>query len=108
MPPTERSVLMWSATFAPGRTFLDYIAHLRKGRALLGDPSDWATKAVYSAADGLRKAKKGTFKFPNSLFMADDPISEPVGQPVKALMGVRLFRGSDASVMKIRTTLTDT
>ena len=71
MPPTEGSSLLLIATFAPGRTFKNYIAHLRKGCALLGAPSDWATKAVYSAADGLMKARKGTFKFPNFLFLAD-------------------------------------
>ena len=73
MPPTERSVLLRSATFAPGRTFKNYISHLRKGRgrALLGAPSDWATKAAYASTEGLRKARKGTSKFPNILFMAD-------------------------------------
>ena len=60
IPPTERSVLLWRATFATGRTFKNYIPH-----------SDWATKAVYAAAEGLRKARKRTSKFPNFLFMAD-------------------------------------
>ena len=141
MPPTERSVLLWSATFAPGRTFKNYIAHLRKGCALLGAPSGWATKAVYPAAEGLRKAKKGTFAFANFLFMTDvfslvgflgwgsefallafisflsplrvpsdalrlrrafrdDPISEPVGQHEKALIGVRVFKGPGVLVVK--------
>ena len=68
MPPTEKSVLLWSATFAPGRTFRNYVGRLRKVRSLLGSPSDCATKAAYAAADGLRKARKGTFKFPNFLF----------------------------------------
>ena len=121
---------------------LNYIAHLRKGCALLGAPSGWATKAVYSAAEGLREAKKGAFKFPSFLFMADvfslvdflgrgsefallafisflfslrvpsealqlrrafrdDPISGPVGQPEKALIWVRVFKGSDALVIKM-------
>ena len=141
MPPTEKSVLLWSATFAHGRSFSNYIAHLRKGCSLLGDPSDWATQTVYSAADGLMKAKKGPFKFPNFLFVKDvfalveflrsgsefalvafifflfsirvpsdalqlrrafrdDPISEPVDQPEKALIGVRKFMGSESLVIK--------
>lgn len=36
-----------------------------------GVPVDWATKAVYAAAEGLRKAKKGRFKPLNYLFLED-------------------------------------
>ena len=71
MPPTEKSVLLWIATFPPGRTFRNYVGNHRKGRALLGAATDWATKAAYAEADGLREARNGTFKFPNFLFAAD-------------------------------------
>ena len=29
MPPTGKSVLLWSAAYAPGRTFRNYVGHLR-------------------------------------------------------------------------------
>ena len=34
-------------------------------------PSDFETKAVYSAVEGIRKDKRGSFKFPNFLFLSD-------------------------------------
>ena len=67
-PHTEKSFLLRSATCAPGRTFRNYVGHLRKGCALSGAPSEWETKAVCAAAVALRKAKKGKFKSPNFLF----------------------------------------
>ena len=65
MPPTERSVMARGALFAPGKSFRNYIGHLRKGCILLGCDANWAAKAIYAAASGLRKARKGVFKFPN-------------------------------------------
>ena len=71
MPPTEKSVLAWIATFAPGSTFMNYPVNLRKGRSLLGASPDWATNAVYAASEGLRKSTIWAFKSPNFLFVAD-------------------------------------
>lgn len=70
MPPTGKSVLLLCATSAPVRTFRNYVGHLRKGCALLGDSPDCETKAVYAESDVLRKARKGTFKSQNFLFMS--------------------------------------
>ena len=35
-PPTDDTVLSWSATFAPGKTFRNYVGHLRKAAPLSG------------------------------------------------------------------------
>ena len=71
MPPTQDTVLMWSNIFAPGRTFRNYLGHLKKGCMLAGTDLGWFTPAVKAASDGLRRAKRGQFAFPNFLFTND-------------------------------------
>ena len=71
MPPSQETVLMWSATFADGRTFRNYVGHLKKGCLLGGFTLEWCTPAVKAASDGLRRAKRGHFAFPNFLYTKD-------------------------------------
>ena len=64
-PPTTDTVQLWSATFKPGGTFSDYLAHLQKASVLLDHPLDWLTPAIRTMAKGLKKAQDLSFKFPN-------------------------------------------
>ena len=70
-PPTTDTVQLWSATFKPGGTFADYLAHLQKASALMDHPLDWLTTGVRSISKGLKKAQDLSFKFPNFIQSAD-------------------------------------
>ena len=65
LPPTEDTVLSWSATFAPGKTFRNYVGHLKKACILAGRPTDWHSQAIRTAADGLINAKHGSLQLHN-------------------------------------------
>ena len=71
LPATEDSVLLWGSSFKPGRTFRNYLSHLRKGCLVFNSPLDWDTAAVRSVAKGLRSAHRIPFKFPNFLYTQD-------------------------------------
>ena len=64
-PPTEDTAQLWSATFNPGKTFNQYIAHLQKASTLLKDPIDWLAPAIRCVSKGLENAQDPSFKFPN-------------------------------------------
>ena len=70
-PPTEDTVLMWGSTFKPGRTFLNYLSHLRKGCFLAESTVDWHTVAAKEVAKGLKVGQFIPFKFPNFLYTQD-------------------------------------
>ena len=70
-PPTEDTVLMWGSTFKPGRTYTNYVSHLRKGCFLAESTLDWHTLAVKEVAKGLRAGQYIPFKFPNFLYTQD-------------------------------------
>ena len=70
-PPTEDTVLSWSSTFAPGKTFRNYVIHLKKAFILAGHPAERHSPVVRTAAAGLMKAKRGSFQFPNFVFHKD-------------------------------------
>ena len=67
MPPTQDAVLIRSAIFAPGRTFRNYLVHLKKGRMPAGTNLYWYTPAVRTASGGLTNAKRGHFGPPPQL-----------------------------------------
>ena len=71
IPPTDDTVLSWRATFAHGKTFRNYVGHLKRGRILAGHPLEWNSSAAKAAAAGLIKAKRGTFQFPNFISHQD-------------------------------------
>ena len=64
-PPTADTVQLWSATFRPGKTFQNYLAHLKKACALMNHPTDWLTQTVREVSNGLINAQDLSFKFPN-------------------------------------------
>ena len=57
--------------FRPGRTFRNYLGHLKKGCMMAGADLEWFTPGVKAASDGLRRAKRSHFAFPNFLFASD-------------------------------------
>ena len=69
LPPSEDTVLLWGSTFKPGRTYRNYLSHLRKACLLTGSDFQWDTQAVHAVAKGLRSAQRISFKFPNFLFI---------------------------------------
>ena len=71
LPATEDSVLLWGSSFRPGRTFGNYLGHLRKGCLVFGSSLDWDTTAVRSVAKGLKSAHRIPFKFPNFIYTQD-------------------------------------
>ena len=64
------TILLRIATFRPGRTYSQYIAHGVKAAMLLRHPTVWRAPDVRSVARGLRNAQGLSFKFQNYL-MAD-------------------------------------
>ena len=70
-PPSDDSVVLWSPTFAPGKTYGNYVGHLRTGCNLVNVSTDWFSSRAKSVAKGLRQARKGMFKFPNFLYSKD-------------------------------------
>ena len=67
-PPSEDLVALWSSTFVPGKTYGNYVGHLKKGCNLVNVTTDWFSPRIRAISKGLRQAKKGTFKFPNFLY----------------------------------------
>ena len=59
MPPTCETVLLWSAVFSPGRTFKNYLNHLKKACILVEGSLDWLIPSGLSAAQGLKSARRG-------------------------------------------------
>ena len=72
--PTAATVLLWSTTFNPGKTFGQYSAHLQKATLLLNQPLDWLTPQVRATSKGLKNSQDLGFKFPNFL-RSDDLIT---------------------------------
>ena len=70
-PPSEDTILLWGSTFKPGRTFRNYLSHLRKACLLTGSDFQWDTSAVHAVARGLRSAQRIPFKFPNFIYAQD-------------------------------------
>ena len=64
-PPTEDSAQLWSATFRPGKTFQNYLSHLKKACALMNHHVDWLTPTVKEMSGRLINAQDLSFKFPN-------------------------------------------
>ena len=71
LPPTEENVILWGSTFKVGKTFRNYLGHLKKACFLHGSPVDWYSPAVKDVAKGLRLAQKQPFKFPNFIYTQD-------------------------------------
>ena len=71
LPPTAETAQLWSATFNPGKTFAQYLAHLQKETLLPNHPLDWMTPTIRNIAKGLRNAQDLSFKFPNIIKAAD-------------------------------------
>ena len=70
--PLLRTQWSCGAQFSPpGRTFRNYLCHLKKGFMLDGANLDWYTHGVNAASDGLRRPKRGQFAFPNFIFSKD-------------------------------------
>ena len=57
-PPTENTVQLWSATFNPGKTFNQYLAHLQKASLLLNHSLDWLTPVIRGISKGLKKCPR--------------------------------------------------
>ena len=62
---------MGSSISPHGRTFRNYLGHIKKGRMVAGTTLDRYTPAVRMASGGLRNAKRGQFNFPNFLLRKD-------------------------------------
>ena len=61
-PPTEDTVLKWSAVFKPGKAFSLYVSRLLKACQLLCCDTSWNTQAVRGAAAGLKNDQVVNFK----------------------------------------------
>ena len=70
-PVTPASARRWSAVFHPGKTYAQYVSHLRKACILLQHPTSWFTEEIKTISKGLRNAQDKTFVFPNFLGAAD-------------------------------------
>ena len=70
-PVDSDTVLLWSALFRPNGTFGLYLSHVMKAAILLGQPTDWLTPKVRSAANGLRLAAGVSFAFGNFVIASD-------------------------------------
>ena len=70
-PPTEDTILKWSAVFKPGKAFSLYLAHVMKACQLLGCDTSWLSSRVRGVATGLKNDKPTVFKPSNSLGRAD-------------------------------------
>ena len=140
-PPSEGTVKGWSVLFKPGRTYKNYLAHLKKACFLMELDTRWDTPAVRTIAAGLENAQDRSFAFPNFFFSKDllklldhegidsaffqlaylsylfslrvpsetlriqraffdDPLTEFVPQPDKALMGIRQHSDREMLVLK--------
>lgn len=136
-PPAETTVRPWGTLFKAGRTYKNYMAHLKKACFLLEVDTRWGAPAVRTVAHGLENAQGRSFAFPNFLFprdiltirghspffqltylsylfplvvpsealmirraYADDPLTEFVPQPDKALMGIRRYKDHEMLILK--------
>ena len=70
-PATEDNALMWGSTFKPGRTYRNYLAHLRKACLLIDSSLEWHTPRVRKVARGLKQGRRIAFQFPNFLYTQD-------------------------------------
>ena len=68
LPATEDSILLRGSSFRHGRTFRNYLSHLRKSCLVFGPSLDWGTAAVRSVAKGIKSAHRIPFKFPNFIY----------------------------------------
>ena len=71
LPATEENVIIWGSTFRPGGNFRNYLCRLKKACFLTGSPVGWYSAAVRDVSNGLRYAKKSSFKFPNFIYTLD-------------------------------------
>ena len=62
-PTTQEAVERWGATFNPGKTFNQYMAHLQKASILLNQPLTWLTPNVRDMGKGMGNAQDMSFKF---------------------------------------------
>ena len=70
-PPTENTAQLRSATFNPGKTFNQYLAHLQKASLLLNRSLEWLTPVIRGISKGLKNAQDLSFKFPNFIESKD-------------------------------------
>ena len=70
-PPSEGAVRGWGAIFKPGRTYKNYIAHLKKSCLLLELDAKWDTPVVRTIAAGLENSHRRSFAPPNFFFPND-------------------------------------
>ena len=65
------TVILRGSCFRPGRTFRNYLFHLKKARLLTECSFDRCTTAVREIARGLKHAKKNSLQFPNFIYTQD-------------------------------------
>ena len=70
-PPSEETVRDWIIIFKPGRTYENYIQHLKKAWFLLELDTKWDSQAVRTIANGLENSQGRSFAFPNFIFSKD-------------------------------------
>ena len=70
-PPLEDTVLLWGSSFGAGRTYRNYIGHLKKACLLADCTLSWYSPSVKEIARGLRFAKRSPFTFPNFIYTQD-------------------------------------
>ena len=70
-PATPASARRWGAVFHLGKTYAQYVAHLRKACILLQHPTSWYTDGIRTISNGLRNAQDKTFVTPYFLGAAD-------------------------------------
>ena len=69
--PLDDTVVLWGTCFRPGRTFRNYLGHIKKACLLSERSLGWYTTAVREIALGLKHAKKNSFKLPNFIYTQD-------------------------------------
>ena len=70
-PPSEDTIRVWSCIFKPGRTYQNYLPHVKKACFLLDLNTSWDTPAARAIARGLENSQDRSFAFPNFIFSAD-------------------------------------
>ena len=107
-PVCSDAVLLWSATFRPGRTFAQYIAHLTKASILMRQPTDWLVPDVRAVSRGLKQAQDLSFRFQNYILAGDllrllraRQLSTPFGQAA-FLSFLFLFRVPSETLLLVR------
>ena len=71
LPPLEDTVVLWGSCLRPGRTYRNYLGHLKKASLLAECSLERYSTDVKEIARGLRHAKKTAFQFPNFLYTQD-------------------------------------